>query len=259
MSHPHDSHKQHKVEKSRVSHITRGYATGGAVHSDEKEDKKLVRKMVKKRALKVEGEDVKHRQDRPGRKRGGRAPKGGKTVINVINGAGHAPQPGLAGPPPGMMPPGAPPAPPPPAPPMAGPPPGAPPMGARPPMGGLPMRKKGGRVTTTQKGTPVFEEGVRNATPISHDKGKNDLKDMNRPRVVTFNTGGGVKSFRAYGGRINAPQKKGSDKQIEAPKYRDGSMNRINAPQGVAAATKLPGGAGGGEGRLAKSRRASRD
>lgn len=252
MSHPYDSHKQHKTEKSRVGHITRGYATGGSVHSDEKEDKKLVRKMVKRKALKVEGEDVKHRQDRPGRKRGGRAPKAkaNKTVVNVINAGGGHPQPGIAGLPPGAMPPGAPPAPPPPAPPMGGPPPGMPPMGMKPPglPPGMPMRKKGGRVTTTQKGTPVFEEGVRNATPISHDKGKNDLKDMNRGRVVTFKTGGGVvKSFRANGGRI------------EAPKYRDGAMNRINAPQGVASATKLPGGAGGGEGRLAKARKASRE
>lgn len=237
MAHPHQSHKDHHVSKERVKHITRAYASGGAVHPDEKQDKKLVRKMVKKKALKVEGGDVHQRQDRPGRKRGGRAPKAGKTVVNVINTGGGHPQPGVAG----MMPPGMPPAPPPapPGPPAGGMPPGTPPMGAKPPMGapGLPpgmmARKKGGRVTTTQKGTPVFEEGVRSGTPISHDPGKNDLKDMNRKRVVTFKSGGKVVSFRAAGGRVEAPQ-------------------------GVEKASKLPGGAGGGEGRLAKAHRAER-
>lgn len=227
MAHPYSGHRDHTVQKSRVSKIAHR-ATGGAVHSDEAADKKLVRKMVKKDALAADGGKPKQRADRPGRKRGGRAPKSGKTVVNVITGGAQPP----AGPPPmPMPPPGMPPMGPQglaAKPPMM-PPPGAPPGGMGP--GALPMRKRGGRVND---GTPVFNKSMKEADerPIKHDKGKNDLKDMNRGRVVTFRTGGGVAvKFRAHGGRIEAPQ-------------------------GVAAATKLPGGAGGGEGRLAKARRA---
>ena len=47
MAHPHNEHRQHKVERRRVEHITKGYASGGGVHADEAEDKKLIRKTVK--------------------------------------------------------------------------------------------------------------------------------------------------------------------------------------------------------------------
>ena len=71
------------------------------------------------------------------------------------------------------------------------------------------MRAKGGGVKSV---------GMKVGTKVSHDKGKNDLGDINRPRVVTFATGGGVRSFTAYRGRNSA------------------------------------GGAGGGKGRLAKAK-----
>jgi hypothetical protein len=48
MAHPHNEHRQSKVEHARVAHITKGYATGGAVHSDAVEDAKLVKGLVKK-------------------------------------------------------------------------------------------------------------------------------------------------------------------------------------------------------------------
>lgn len=246
MAHPFASHRQHSVERSRVARMAKGYATGGAVHPDEKEDKALVRQMVKRKALKAEGEPSKHRADRPGRKKGGRVNKG-KVTVNVITG-GPPPAAGVAMAPP-MPPPVAavPPGPPP------GPPPGAMmPPGGPPPDMPMPPRAHGGRAykkggaVGVNKGTKVFEEGRRSGTQVSHDPGKNDLKDMNRPKPITYKTGG----------KVEAPQTRHSDSEINAPQRR--TANRMNAPQGVEAASKLPGGAGGGEGRLAKARRASR-
>src|ERR1700726_4119752 len=100
MAHPHNEHRAHKVEKRRVAHMTKGYASGGAVHSDEAEDKQLIKKTVKKTALKMEGGKPKHRMDH--RARGGRTKSKGKTIVNVIN----APQHPMGGAP-GMMPGGA--------------------------------------------------------------------------------------------------------------------------------------------------------
>src|ERR1700732_4307740 len=88
MAHPFHEHRQHKVEHSRVGHITRGYASGGGVgHSDEKQDRKLFKKLMKEEdSQEVEGGSVKERMDRPGRagrKRGGKGMKrggGGETV-----------------------------------------------------------------------------------------------------------------------------------------------------------------------------------
>lgn len=95
--------------------------------------------------------------------------------------------------------------------------------------GGKVNRAKGGRVN---QGSPVYEAGKRAGTQVSHDNGKSDLPDMHRKRVVTFATGGGVVSFKAGG--------------------------RVESPQGVAKATRLPGGASGGEARLVKAHRAER-
>jgi hypothetical protein len=109
------------------------------------------------------------------------------------------------------------------------------------------MRAKGGRVQTptgsgvapdsgTSKktgGSPVFNASTRAGTQVSHTDGKDDGKDIDRGRVVTFKAGGVVKSFRARGGRVESPD-------------------------GVAQATELPGGGGGGEARLAKAHRAAR-
>jgi hypothetical protein len=266
--HPYHAHKQTKVEHSRVAKITKGYASGGGVNRTE--DDRKVRKMSasQEREVNPEGGVAPHRMDRPKRARGGKV-KGknsAKTVINVITGGhpagGAVPAPPM--PPPGLA--GAAMAPPPPMaakPPMPMPPPGA---GGPPP--GMPMRAKGGRikrddggpVTWDQgsgrgmledrkyagmrhetggysgparaKGGAVKSKGMHVGTAVSHSPGKSDLPDMNRKRVVSFKTGGGVRTFMAGG--------------------------RVESPQGVAKATKLPGGAGGGEARLAKEHRAER-
>jgi hypothetical protein len=152
------------------------YARGGKVHADEAEDKKLIKKMVKKEDLKpkraeggfVHGGMPAKRLDKisrqtakggdknttqpypPGKEhfaKGGKVKGKGKTQVNVIIGshgqppAGGAPMPPAGGPP--MM---GPPPPPPPRPPMAAPPVGAPGMAPPPGAGGMPMRKRGGKV-----------------------------------------------------------------------------------------------------------------
>lgn len=315
MAHPHNEYRQSVVEKRRAHEMTRGYAKGGAVHADEREDKAMIKNMVKKTSLKADGGRVKARADRPARKKGGRVNHKG-TTVNVITGHPGAPMAGLGGmapppgpvpmgpppmaipprpmmPPPGAMPPGAPMMPPhktggrvyknggrvkramggqigygsamgsppmaPPsggigmaAPPMTAPmtappgigspaidPPMAPPSGV---MGAPPMQtanlppglsgafKRGGRVGVNV-GSKVYEQSVKAGTHVSHDPGKNDFKDMNRPRVVTYKKGGAVK--RASGGPIYAPEKGGM-----GPKFS--------------------GGAGGGRARIEKEERADK-
>ncbi len=266
MAHPHAAHRQHKVEHSRVAHITKGYAAGGAVHSDEAEDRTMVKGMVKKSALKAEGGKPKHRADKPhrarggkvkradggtagkreynaqadeqaspssdyamrqmmGRARGGRTKKGGKTVVNVINAGGHQNPTPMAGPMAAAPPPMA--GPPMPPRPMPGPPPGPMPGGPPGMPPGMPPRKAGGRAYA--KGGrvadgPAYQEGRRNGTQVTHSPGKNDQAGLNRGKPITYARGG-----------------------------------KVESPNGVAAATKLPGGSGGGEARLAKEKRASRD
>lgn len=192
MAHPFASHRQHDVERSRVARVTKGYATGGAVAAESNAG--IRKKAVRMRdAPAVEGDTAKERQDRPGRARGGRAPKPKGNNVNVI----IAPQ--GAQPPAGLAPPGLaagpmPPPPMPPRPPMM-PPPGAggPPMAGPGPMPppGMPPRANGGRAYA--KGGAVFQEGRRNGTQVQNNpSGKNDQKDVGRGRVVTFKTGGAV-------------------------------------------------------------------
>lgn len=231
MAHPYGGHKQTAVEHRRVGHITKGYASGGAVKGYSDDDSK-VRKMSasQQREVNPEGGVAPHRMDRPKRAKGGKVKGNAKTIVNVITGGhpagGAVPAMPVAPPPPGIA--GA--AMPPPMaakPPMPMPPPGAggPPLGPPP----MPMRAKGGRVN---QGTKVFEQSKRSGTAVTHDNGKSDLPDMNRKRVVTFMAGGAVKSFMAGG--------------------------RVEASDHIASASKLPGGGGGGEARLAKAHRAAR-
>ena len=277
MAHPHAEHKQHKVERRRVAHITKGYASGGAVAAAKPIKGKATGGAVKKTAMRMTGGAVKHRADK--RARGGKVKHKG-TTVNIINSPGQhpgmppMPPPGLAGAmpphppmaPPPMMPPGGA------APPM--PPPGAmPPGGAIPPRPGMmpppgmPMRARGGRI----KDGPAWQGGLDAGTQVSHTDGKSDGKNIGRGKVVTFKTGGGViKTFRAGGGGVG--QTSGSagpgvpytptykrTKEPLAPEVKRAMGGRAEAPKGVESASKLPGGAGGGEARLAKERRAARD
>ena len=65
MSHPFQSVRQGKVEHSRVSKITEGYAKGG--HADVKADKSLIKSMVKPGAMKMDGAMSKGRLDKHAR------------------------------------------------------------------------------------------------------------------------------------------------------------------------------------------------
>src|SRR5581483_8956796 len=85
--HPFAPHRDHKVQKTRVGHITKGYASGGAVHGDTEAHKKPVNQAVLKLrdAVAVSGEPARQRLDRPtNRARGGRTGGKHKTNVNVI-------------------------------------------------------------------------------------------------------------------------------------------------------------------------------
>lgn len=268
MAHPHNEHRAHHVEKRRVGERIKAYATGGGVHADEASDKKLIRRTVKKSALKMEGEHAKSRMDR--RARGGRTKSKG-THVNVIVAPQHAmggapgvmPGAGVAMPP---RPPMAAPAAPPVAPPMAA---GAAPMPMqRPPMAGMPMRARGGSV----KSGPAWEEGLKSGTQVQHADGKKDQPNIGRKRVITYKRGGQVPAYSlsgpAHGAKREHPESITETSEVTARRATGGRTDRrlvqfyaggkVEAPKGVAPATKLPGGSGGGEARLAKEHRAER-
>jgi hypothetical protein len=279
MAHPHNEHRVHKVEKRRVAHLTKHYAAGGAVHEDEVADKKLIKRAVKKTVLKVEGHKAKHRADRPHRARGGKV-KGKKgTTVNIINAPGHAMGGAPGQVPGGAMPPAMPPRPPvaaaPPS--MPGAPPASPammPPGAMPPRPGMPMppqgmmppRQQGGRAYAkggAVKDGPAWKEGLRNGTQVQHDDGKMDQKNMNRGKPITYAKGGAVKGGGA--GDLSSPRH-GARKPHPESETKTGARlvqfyagGKVEAPKGIAPATKLPGGSGGARARLAKEHRAERD
>lgn len=256
--HPFAAHREHHVEKQRVAHIAKHRASGGGVHSDEKQDRKLFKKMIAEHDREAEGKKSKHRRDRVARAKGGKVGKKGRgaTHVNVIVGAQHpnAPAPMMAPHAPMVQPPAPPAAPPVPPAAMAGlaGAPGVPPMRAR---GGRTHRADGGKIDSGEefpggimdqmrhkstwqtqnapqaqnsskgrarggalKSGPAYEEGRKAGTPVQHSPAlSSTIKNMGRGKAVTFSHGG-----------------------------------KVESPQGVSPATKLPGGGGGGAGRRAK-------
>ena len=258
--HPFNKFRQSSVERSRVGALTQGYKGGGSVKANHNSDKHLIKKMVGKDLGDIGGIKAAFRHDRPRRASGGKVGKKATTVVNVITSGAQTPPP----PPPMMPPPGVMAPPPGPPPPPPGPPPGAmmgPPPGAGGPPPGMPMRARGGGVNS---GTAVFNASEKAGTKVSHRPGKNDLDDMNRKRVVTFATGGGVVSFKAGGGAVKKvplpPQRPAGDnvqpadvyspddvKRIETQRFKGGKVKK-NIPYDQSAF-----GAGSGKGRLAKT------
>ncbi len=148
----------------------------------------------------------------------------------------------LAGMPPGAAPPVAPPPMSPAARPMG------PPMGGPPMPGPMPPRHGGGRTYAkggAVKSGPAWAEGMRNRTQPQGSPGKNDGKNIGRGKPITYAKGGAV------GPRLVQFYAGGAVKRAHGGK--------VESPQGVDPATKLPGGGGGGEARLAKAKRAKRD
>jgi hypothetical protein len=182
MTHPFGNIRQHDVERSRVSSMCKGYASGGAVQSFAVPGAQLAKKAPKPAALKIAGGAPAVRMDRPSRAKGGRVKKGATNVNVIIAPQGAPSSPSAAGV--GLAPP-KPPMPPPP--PMAGPPPGA----GMPPPGppGMPMRSNGGRAYATGGGV---KDHAATAKYMSHAPGKNDGKNVGRGKPVTFKTGGAV-------------------------------------------------------------------
>jgi len=269
MAHPHQEHRAHKVERSRVSHIAgmkeevRGChqrARGGKVaHDDEAEDKALIKKSVKGSCMRADGGPVKARGDRTIRRaKGGKVHhgKGGKTNVNVIvapSGGQHPPMAGLGAP---GGPPGLPPAPPPGmGPPMPPKPPMMPPPGMGAP-GGMPMRKRGGKVNKLwghsdmspshpnsteelfghSEMKPGYARGGHvNANTVSIAKGRTKVQHTDN-KQDTVNIGRGPVITRKAGGAI----------------YSNGKYGKEMGPH-------LPAGANSGVGRLAKNKLAKRE
>lgn len=211
MSHPYQSLRADKVERSRVSRIAPGRASGGRINQTDEEKDKATVKEIKSGPMKMDGKSSKARLDRPHRASGGRVGKGKSNVtINILAGGDK----GTATPGPLPIPVGAPPMPMP-KPPMGAMPPGAP--GGTSPMlpPGGPMRASGGRVGS--KGTAVYEEGKRNGTPVMGTPGKNDTKDIYRGKQVTFATGGAVEATgKMLKMKYGAGGERGREEKIKA-------------------------------------------
>ena len=198
MAHLYNAHRADKVMKNRVPHIA-GKAAGGMTHSDVAEDKALIRKMVKKTAMRADGGAVKARADKVARAKGGRV-KG--TTVNVIVAPKQQEAPPMAAMPPPMPP--RPPVAPPPAPAMS------PGVGGMPP---IPPRSEGGRAykkggavkakmsgekkhskkpfKMRASGGAVSDSSV-GGTQVQHSGNKSDSQNIGRGPVITRATGGPI-------------------------------------------------------------------
>ena len=268
MAHPHASDRQHIVEHRRIAHITKGYATGGVVTPTKVSRQPAPKTASSKPAMRMAGGAVKARADK--RARGGKVKHKG-TTVNVMVAPQHAAGGAPMMPPPGVMPPhppmAAPPMPPPGGPPGLPPGPGMP-MGARPmmPPGGMPPRQAGGRTYARGgrvKDGPAWKEGLRNGTQVQHADGKQDQLNMNRGKAITYARGGGIGDPHAgdlsqpdHGAKVPHPESRKRTGEKHEFTFERARGGKVESPDGVAKATRLPGGSGGGEARLTKERRA---
>jgi hypothetical protein len=226
MAHPMQAHRQHIVERKRVSHITKGYDSGGEVgygeaqqnqhnalndapnpanqssqYSPQSEQAGPAPRDPDIERL-VSGRRTGRARARGGRvdsfARGGKTKKGKGTTVNVMMGHGDKQAVPVPVPAPATLPGGAGPLPPRPPvlPPAGAAPPGMPPGGppGMPPPG---IRRSGGRAYARGGGVksgPTWDEGKRNGTQVTHSPGKNDSDKINtRPALLTRKRGG-----RAY-------------------------------------------------------------
>ena len=135
MSHPYASNREDKAGRARAKSLTSAYARGGkASHSDEAQDRKLIKSMINKAEHKVSGKATGGRLDKFAR--GGKAKKP-NTQVNI---AIVAPPGGSQPPGPGGVAPAAP---------AILPPPGGGPSPMMPPGPMAPPMKRGGKVPMT--------------------------------------------------------------------------------------------------------------
>lgn len=253
MAHPMQEHRSHLHEKSRVSHVTRGYATGGGVHEDAAEDEKMLKAKVKPSALKakggkIEGKSAKMRLDRGGIKRahGGKVGKKGATTVNVViagkgEGAPGAPPPGIGAAAPMPVPPPRPPMPPPGAGPGM-PPPGMPPGG--PPM----MRAKGGRVKKARGGAaddPNFTGQISDHDRLNAGSGSAG-RGMNGGNYTYGQPASSIAGNRSkpMGTNVPNPMERAKGGRVKnGPAWEEGLRNGTKVQHSSAKATEIENGA----------------
>jgi hypothetical protein len=138
-----------------------------------------------------------------------------------------------------------------------------------PPPGMPPMRARGGKVAGGVRGQgpgdkmphdpPGWTESAKHKTKVQHSDGKGDeIKDMNRPKPVTYARGGGVK--HASTPVMTAPAKGGHPtvSRTEHAASALGGVPRVShASSPAKPGAKQPAGGGGARGRMQKMRAAT--
>src|SRR5271166_2291210 len=175
MAHPMNHLREHKVSQSRVAHLTKGYPM--PAEADDTAGGRMAA--------------VTGRSAPEGFAKGGKVK--GATTVNIVIAGGQGKEPSpvpIPVPGPSAGPPM------PPRPPMV--PPGGPPGAGGPPMPPPGIRHAGGRAYAkggAVKSGRTWDEGRKAGTQVSHSPGKNDTKDINRGKQITFAKGGKVKGY----------------------------------------------------------------